>query len=100
MNRRHSEPIRKYNKLTEHRRHTYSVFFKKSKTSSKRRIRSNQQIQVRIIYRDTLDSPRTIERKRTLQNRRNRTKRASMLAAATLAAVALSSLFTRKGGRK
>ena len=78
MNRRHSEPIRKYNKLTEHRRHTYSVFFKKSKTSSKR----NQQIQVRIIYRDALDSPGTIER--------NRTKRASVLVVATLAAVVLS----------
>ncbi len=82
MKRRHSEPIRKYNKLTEHRRHTYSIFFKKSKTSSKIRIRPNQEIQVRIIYRDSLDSPRTIER--------NRTKRASVLVVATLAAVALS----------
>ena len=96
--RRYSEPIRK--KLTEHkRRHTHSVFFYKRKTSSKQK-RPNQQIRVRTIYRDASDSPGTIDRKRTLQNKRNRTKRASMLVAATLAGVALSSLFTRKGGRR
>ena len=102
MSRRHTEPIYYNHKITENRRHTanHSVFFKKRKTSSKRRRRPNQQIRVRTIYRDAPDSPGTIERKRTLQNRRNRTQRASMLAAATLAAVALSSLFTRKGGRK
>ena len=100
MNRRHSEPIRNNHKLTENRRrHTHSVFLNKRKTSSKRR-RPTQQIRVRTIYRDAPDSPGTIDRKRTLQNKRNRTKRASMLVAATLAGVALSSLFTRKGGRK
>lgn len=92
MNRRHSEPIHNH-KLTEHRRHTanHPVFFKKRKLQQKR---------IQVIYRDALDSPGTIDRKRTLQNKKNRTKRASMLVAATLAGVALSSLFTRKGGRK
>jgi hypothetical protein len=98
MSRRHTEPIRKNHKLTENRRRrsaTHSVFFKKRKTSS--RIQpTNQQIRVRTIYRDVPD----IERKHNLQSKRNRTKRASMLVAATLAAVALSSVFTRKGGRK
>ena len=82
MNRRHSEPMRKYHKSTEHRRHTYSVFFKKRKTSSKQRIQ--------VIYRDAQVSPETTLKKRNLQNKRNRTKRASMLVAATLVGVALS----------
>ena len=93
MSRRYSEPIRNH-KLTEHRRHTanHPVFFKKRKTSTQKRIQ--------VIYKDAQDSPETTLKKRNLQNKRNRTKRASMLVAATLAGVALSSLFTKKGGRK
>jgi len=71
--------------LTENKRKrsvTHSIFFKKCST------KPNQQIQVRIIYRD---SPNTIQRKLNLQ----KTKRATILATFTLIGLVLFHLIDK-----